>query len=115
MSEFAGKVLAENLDTLDETGPAVPCMGNSYVPMPSEIAVYITWGNSTSAGAVQLETSDQDDYAGAGGWAPLGSPITWVAANKKDIIQITGRHGWIRLRVSTAITGGTVSARIVGV
>lgn len=75
-----------------------------------ESAVYIIWGAGTSAGAVTIETADNDAYAGV--WAAL-STVPWTAVSKEDVVQITGIHKSIRTRISTAIVGGTVSTWIV--
>jgi len=75
-----------------------------------ETAVYVIWSAGTSAGAVTIETADQDAFAGT--WAPE-QVVTWSAANKEDIYQITGVHRAVRTRISTAIVGGTVSTWIV--
>lgn len=70
-------------------------------------AVYIQWGAATSAGAIQIESSYTDTYAGT--WAPIGAPVAWSAANKTDIVQIQGMHSVLQARISTAIVGDTVN------
>lgn len=71
-----------------------------------ETAIYVAWGAGTNAGVVTIESSY--DAANAGTWAPLATS-TWSVANKQDIIQITGIHANLRARISTNVTGGTVS------
>lgn len=80
--------------------------GNAF-----EAAIYVVWGAGCSAGAVQIETADDIEYTGT--WAPLGSAISWAAANKQDVLQVSGALGAIRARVSTTIVGGTVNVKIV--
>ena len=68
--------------------------------------IWITWSAGCGAGAVQIETSDDPTYAGT--WAPFGSPITWTAASKKDIVNVPVAIGAVRARISTTVTGGTI-------
>ena len=75
-----------------------------------EVAVYIIGSAGVSAGAVQIETADKDDYAGT--WAALGSPVA-VTASTQKIVQLTGNLGAIRARISTTVVDGTVSVRIL--
>ena len=84
---------------------AVP-VGAAYMSRCRETAVYIQWSAGTSAGVVTVESADNQNYAGT--WASLGTK-TWSAASSEDLVQITGIHGAIRTRISTTITGGTVS------
>ena len=75
------------------------------------IAVYITWSSGVTAGAVQVETSDDPAFAGT--WSPIGSAQSFVA-NTKQVVVPTGPSAYksIRVRVSTTVVGGTVSASI---
>lgn len=66
-----------------------------------EVCLYLHWAGTVSAGAIQVETTD--DLTGT--WAPLGPPIAGET-NSSDVVQITGCHRFIRARVSTAVTGG---------
>ena len=75
-----------------------------------ESAVYVIWGAATSAGAVTVESSYDDTYAGT--WAPL-AVVNWSAVSKQDVVQITGIHMSLRTRVSTTVVGGTVSTYFV--
>lgn len=76
-----------------------------------QAAVYIVWGAGTSAGAVQVESAHLDTFAGT--WAPIGTAVAWSAANKEDIVQLSGIHGALATRISTAIVGGSVSTWVV--
>lgn len=75
-----------------------------------ENTVYIIGSSGVSAGAVQIETADDAAYAGT--WAALGTPIT-VVASTQIAVQITGAFGALRARVSTTVSGGTVTAELV--
>lgn len=68
---------------------------------------YVVFGAGTSAGVVLIETSHSDSYAGAGGWALLGT-VTWSAAEKVHSVSVVGGFRNLRARISTAIVGGTV-------
>lgn len=70
------------------------------------IALYVAWSAGCSAGVVTIETASDPDYTGR--WAPLYSE-NWSAASIQDIIQISGALEAIRARISTPISGGTVT------
>lgn len=68
-----------------------------------------------TGGAIQIETSNQADYAGT--WAPLSiagttNPIT-VVAGAEVLGEYEGRLNFVRARVSTTIAGGTIAAATV--
>lgn len=90
------------------TGSAT--LDNGVMPGCRETAVYVSWGAGTNAGVVTIESAHSSTYAGT--WAPQAS-VTWSAASKEDIIQITGIHGALRTRISTNVTGGTVDTYAV--
>lgn len=85
-------------------------VGSSFMSRCRESAVYIVWGAGTGAGAVTVESAHDPNYSGT--WAPLAT-VTWTAASKQDIVQITGVHRNLRTRISTLVTGGTVSTVLV--
>lgn len=74
-----------------------------------EIAVYVRFGPGTTGGAVTVETSYDPTFTGT--WATLGT-IAWTAANRDHVLLVTGSLVVVRVRISTAVTGGTVSAWI---
>ena len=76
-----------------------------------EHTFYIIGSAGVSAGAVQIETAMSDTYAGT--WAPLGAAIT-VGNNTVQIVQVTGALDWVRARISSNITNGTVTVEYVG-
>jgi len=74
--------------------------------------VTIKGSAGVSAGAVQLEASNQYDFAGT--WAPIaGSPVS-VGDNTELQIAFEGVYNFIRARVSTTIVGGTVTVSYLG-
>ena len=85
-------------------GTAVDLMGTTR-----EHTLYIKGSAGVGAGAIQLETADDVAYAGT--WAAIGSPVT-VVASTELIVQKTGCFKALRARVSTTVTGGTVTCRL---
>ncbi len=73
------------------------------------VTIYIIGSAGVSAGAIQLETADDVNYAGT--WAAIGSPVT-VVASAEVIAQATGVFKAIRARISTAIVGGTCTVKL---
>ena len=71
-----------------------------------ELALYVHFGPGTSAGQVVVECAHSIHFTGT--WANLGT-VNWAAANRVHNVAITGTHLAVRVRISTAITGGTVS------
>lgn len=64
------------------------------------------------AGAIQIESSFDSNYTGT--WNPVGSgPIT-VVASMKLLAQFSGSYIFLRGRISTAMSGGTVTVKYVG-
>jgi hypothetical protein len=73
------------------------------------ISMVVTAGTGVTAGAVQLEVSQDGTN-----WAPIGSPISLTAAGTVAPITVTGAFRYARGAITTAITGGTVSATVMG-
>jgi len=76
-----------------------------------ETTLYIIGSAGVGAGAIQLETADDVAYAGT--WAAIGSPVT-VVASAQLIVQKTGCLRAVRARISTTVTGGTVTCKLYG-
>lgn len=91
-------------------GTAVRTLTNGNGPN-REHSFYIIGSAGVASGAVQIETANDPTYAGT--WAPLGSPIT-VTASTVKIFQVTGALIAVRARISTAVTGGTVTVDYAG-
>ena len=92
-----------------------------YVGDASAITMFVETAASTSGGVVEVEAAMTSDYSGV--WESLAS-ITTAAASAAYSISIglgsnheTGHPGlpqaYVRFRVSTAITGGSVDAYLI--
>ena len=81
-------------------------LGTGTMSQCRETAVFIQWSLTSTAGVVKVESAHDAAYTGT--WATLAT-VTWAAANKEDLVQITGTHGALRTRISTTIADGTVS------
>lgn len=78
--------------------------------MSKNVTCYITGSAGVGAGAVQLETAPTAGYAGT--WAALGgAPVTATASTTKTATAV-GAYGFVRARISTNVTGGTVDVWI---
>lgn len=75
--------------------------------------ITITPSAGISAGAVQIETSDNPSFAGT--WAPVGGGPLTLVANTQQAIDFEGIFPYIRVRVSTNVVGGTVTVTYEGV
>src|SRR5690348_6058251 len=76
-----------------------------------ESAFYIEFDGTSAAGQVLIETASDINYAGT--WAILAT-VNWAAINKSHYVAITGALRALRARISTAVTSGTVTVRMVG-
>ncbi len=90
------------------TGSSV--IGPTSTTKCRESAVYVVWGAGVSAGSVLIESAHDSTYAGT--WAAY-STVSWSAASKVDIVQITGVAYNLRTRIGTSIVGGTVRTYFV--
>jgi hypothetical protein len=99
------------LDTQSAEGTKSDVLGAVDLNNINELTYYIVYSASCSAGAVQPETAHAEDYTGT--WAAEGSPVTF-GDNVCKIVAITGVTMFRRVRISTAIVGGTVSVWALG-
>lgn len=99
-------VVSMTLQNAQTTGNGT-VVGAGYMGQCRESAIYVVWGAGTNAGVFTIESAHDNTYTGT--WAPLAT-VTWSAASKQDIVQITGVHMALRARISTTVTGGTASA-----
>lgn len=89
----------------------------SLVGLYEEFTVYIEFSTGAAAGKAQIETAfasplvDVATYAGT--WAAVGSTIDWAAATSQKYASVTGVFDMLRIRISTAVTSGTMKAFIV--
>lgn len=76
--------------------------------------VVIKWSAGVSAGAVQIEGSDDPAFAGT--WNAIGGgPIATAAANSIQSHEWEGIYTFIRVRITTNVVGGTVTVTYEGV
>lgn len=99
-----------------ETLLSAVATGNGNVrgipPSIQHHTIYIIGSAGVASGAVQLESSDDPDYAGT--WAPIGGgPIT-VVASSELVYNWEGTYRNIRVRISTTIGSGTVTVKYLG-
>lgn len=67
---------------------------------------------AVGAGAIQIESADTEDYSGT--WSPVaGGPITVVASAELDV-NFSGIYKFLRARISTTVTVGTVTVDYQG-
>lgn len=91
--------------TAQSAGATVGAFPRDTVPSAREHAAYVVFSAGCSAGQVKVESAHDPDYTGT--WAEVGS-VDWVAASRAHVVNFTGAHAALRLRISTAIVGGTV-------
>jgi hypothetical protein len=60
---------------------------------------------------VSVETARTPGYTGT--WA-IVQAVPWSAASKVDVVHITTSVGAVRARISTTVTGGTVTVTWMG-
>lgn len=98
-----------NLQTVATTGNglvlAIPASFKRHT-------VTIQGSAGVGAGAVQLESADSYNYAGT--WNPVGGGPVTVAATTEKVINFEGTYLFIRARISSDITGGTVTVTYIG-
>ena len=90
----------------DET-TSTPMPVNSAI----DLGVYVEWSSGTSAGQLVVEEAWDSSYTGA--WSTVGT-INWSAASSTDVFHQTGSFRALRVRVNTAIAGGTITVRGIG-
>jgi hypothetical protein len=76
-----------------------------------EVAFYVDFDHTSSAGTVLIETAADASYTGT--WGVLAT-VNWAAIDKSHYVAITGVFRVIRARISVAITNGTVTVRMIG-
>jgi hypothetical protein len=80
----------------------------------ANLSFAIVGNGAVSAGAVQLEESHDVNFAGT--WAALGTPSTpiTVVGNGVVVMKYNNTAKAVRARISTAVTGGSVSVVLTG-
>ena len=102
------KTLIDGLSAIEATGTV---LGPGFASQIRESTFYVVFGPNTTAGAVMIESAHNPAYTGT--WAQQGSTVSWAAATRVHTVSITGTFLALRARISTAITGGTVSVIVV--
>lgn len=74
--------------------------------------IMIQGSAGVATGAVQFEASNDPSFTGT--WAALGGAPVTVVANAVLTVAVVGVYEFIRARISTAITGGTVTVDYIG-
>jgi hypothetical protein len=77
---------------------------------PDNVGVYIVWTGTPTAGAVSIETAHRADYAGV--WAQLATST--FQSNAVKYFSFEQSLNALRVRITTAVTGGSVSAYVIG-
>lgn len=111
-------VIAQDLENRSWTVTwldAVSTDETTSTPMPVnsaiDLGVYIIWSSGTSAGQLVVEEAWDSSYTGA--WSTIGT-VNWSAASSTDVYHQTGSFRALRVRVNTAIAGGTITVRGIG-
>jgi len=70
----------------------------------------VEWSAGTGAGVITLEEAGGNAGAAyAGTWSSI-TTVTWAAASSQECVHLgSGAYGAIRARISTTVTGGTVT------
>ena len=76
-----------------------------------EHAIYVVFSAGASAGQVVVESAHDAAYQGT--WANVNT-VNWAAASRVHLAANTGVHLVLRVRIATAIVGGTVSCYGIG-
>lgn len=76
-----------------------------------EITFYIVFSAGVGAGAVQIEEAHTPGYTGT--WAAIGAAVTF-GDNAVKTVKASGVGMVARARISTLVTGGTVSVLVMG-
>jgi hypothetical protein len=96
--------------------PAGSTTGNgNIIALPPSFrnhTILVKGSAGVGAGAVQVEVSN--DPADAGTWAAVTATPTTVVASTDVAVILTGIFNFLRARISTNVTGGTVAVDYEG-
>lgn len=117
MSVPAYSQIIMSAQTVDETVSTV--LGPDIVANKIQHAFYVEWSAGVASGVVQIESASHKDYAGT--WAPVvggniaNGVITFAgSAPNGQYFYYTGAALALRARISTVVTGGTVTVTYIG-
>jgi len=89
----------------DESFEAVDLGGESV-----DATVFVEWSSGTTAGVVEVEEAYGSGESKT--WAGIQT-VSWSAAGDVDTVHLSGCFRGLRTRISTAISDGTVTTRLV--
>lgn len=92
-----------------QTGATSTANGNTinFHGGDTVVGCYVSWGSTTSQGAITFETASVATYAGT--WAPI-AVVTWASASTQIHFGLSGiKLGVLRARVSSASNGNGVT------
>lgn len=81
------------------------------VPQCQRHNVVVEFGAGVGAGVIAVEEAARPDYTGT--WVELAT-IAWSAASKAGSASVDATKAALRLRIKTAVTGGTCDAYMQG-
>jgi hypothetical protein len=87
-------------------------VGAADVAGCANLTFYVVGNGAVSAGAVTLEESHDVNFAGA--WTPIGTAVTVIANGVAVPTRFAGTAKAVRARITTTVTGGTVTVHLVG-
>lgn len=79
-----------------------------------EFTIYVEYDATSAAGQVQLETAFANEPARtySGTWAAIGNTLDWADDTTQLYASVTGVFDMLRLRITSAVTDGTVKAYV---
>ncbi len=84
-------------------------------PYFDRLTVYVLFSHLAAAGQLQLQSAPYHDYPQTFVWANEGSAINFAEDDSTVALHIDGVYGALRLKITSAITTGTVRAIVIGV
>lgn len=101
-----GLVILDAATAADATGIGV--LPESICGRHVELSIYVYFNATAAAGTVLVESAPYRNYADT--WVTEGT-VTFSAASKAHRVSLNLLAGAIRVRISSAVTSGTVTAR----
>lgn len=103
-AQFSQPLVLLSAQSADETKSNPVAVNNA-----NKLMAAVEWGPGTSAGVVELEGAMSSDYGGL--WHQI-KVFTWAAASKVEVHTEEKHYDFVRFRISTAIVGGTINAKL---
>lgn len=89
------------LNTIGET-----VLGPVELQNSNDVTIYVVFSPGTTAGAIQVEESHLPTFTGT--WVAIGSAIAWAVADSVKVLRQSGIGLALRVKITTAVAGGTV-------